>query len=148
MRIHRGLLFLVFISSTRGFIAFSRSFIKRSAESKHYLIIAMSSLSLSQVDSYQRSSINAILSRNTDANGTQTIVLEDSCLYPEGGGQPCDLGTINNVQVVNVTKHGISSRHIEVTLASKIDDDATTATCVVDWKRRYDFMQQHTAQVG
>ncbi len=30
------------------------------------------------------------------------IILDQSAFYPEGGGQPCDLGTLNGIAVVDV----------------------------------------------
>ena len=30
------------------------------------------------------------------------ILLDQSAFYPEGGGQPCDLGTLNDIRVTDV----------------------------------------------
>jgi misacylated tRNA(Ala) deacylase len=68
-------------------------------------------------------------------------VLEDTILYPEGGGQPSDLGTIDDVPVTDVRRvHGV----IEHTLAAPVAADEVTVR--LDWERRFDHMQQHTAQ--
>ena len=68
-------------------------------------------------------------------------VLADTILYPEGGGQPADRGTVNGVAVVDVQKKDGAIRH---TLASPVV--AGPAAVQLDWGRRYDHMQQHTGQ--
>ena len=35
------------------------------------------------------------------------IVLDQTAFYPEGGGQPCDLGTLNGIAVDGCTGKGI-----------------------------------------
>ena len=69
------------------------------------------------------------------------VVLEDTILYPEGGGQPADHGTIDGIAVVHVDRADGEVRHV---LA-----EPTTAERVIvelDWARRFDHMQQHTGQ--
>ena len=68
-------------------------------------------------------------------------VLEDTVFYPEGGGQPCDLGTLNGVAVVDVQKREGEIRHfLEASVAEG------SASLRLDWGRRFDHMQQHTGQ--
>lgn len=69
------------------------------------------------------------------------VLLEDSIFYPEGGGQPCDLGTINGVAVLDVQKHDGELRH---TLEAPLPEGP--AALRLDWARRFDHMQQHTGQ--
>ena len=38
----------------------------------------------------------------TDVEGKNHVVLDQTLFYPSGGGQPCDLGTINGVAVEDV----------------------------------------------
>jgi Ser-tRNA(Ala) deacylase AlaX len=68
-------------------------------------------------------------------------VLEDTVFYPEGGGQPCDLGTINGVAVLDVQKRDGEIRH---TLEAPLSEGP--ASLRLDWSRRFDHMQQHTGQ--
>lgn len=68
-------------------------------------------------------------------------VLEDSIFYPEGGGQPTDRGTLGGVPVMHVCREDGVVFHF---LASPICRGPTEA--VLDWDRRFDHMQQHTAQ--
>ncbi len=105
-----------------------------------------SDLLSSQLDSYQRESTNEVISciKEIDSENYE-IVLNDSILYPEGGGQPWDLGHVNGIKVVKVLKSTGQNKQVRVTLTAPLEVGAHV-TCVVDWKRRYDFMQQHTAQ--
>ena len=72
-------------------------------------------------------------------------IFEDTVLFPEGGGQNDDHGTINgNIPVVRITRNGDKAVHFLRTdtaleVGSKVKQ-------VVDWKRRFDHMQQHTGQ--
>jgi Ser-tRNA(Ala) deacylase AlaX len=62
-------------------------------------------------------------------------------LFPEGGGQPCDTGFIDQVAVVNVQRHKLA--HVHYT-ASPIAQGRVDLK--VDWSRRWDHMQQHSGQ--
>ena len=76
-----------------------------------------------------------------DEKGRSFVVLEDTVFYPEGGGQPCDLGTLNGVAVLDVQKREGEIRHyLAVPLVPG------QVTCRLDWSRRFDHMQQHTGQ--
>lgn len=68
-------------------------------------------------------------------------VLEDTILYPEGGGQPADCGTVDGISVVDVQKREGEIRHY---LQAPVEPGPTRVT--LDWARRFDHMQQHTGQ--
>ncbi|KAG0331064.1 hypothetical protein BG004_001838 [Podila humilis] len=71
------------------------------------------------------------------------VQLQDTILFPEGGGQPCDYGTINDsIQVKNVQRVGTS--HVHHTTAPV--DEGVEARLALDWNRRFDHMQQHSGQ--
>lgn len=76
-----------------------------------------------------------------EEQGRPFVLLEDTVFYPEGGGQPCDLGTVNGVAVVEVQKHEGGIRHYLATPLA-----AGPAFLRLDWARRFDHMQQHTGQ--
>lgn len=68
-------------------------------------------------------------------------LLSDTVLYPEGGGQPADRGRIGAAAVVDVQKGEDGVRHY---LAEPVA--LGPALVALDWERRFDHMQQHTAQ--
>ena len=76
-----------------------------------------------------------------EEDGRPFVILEDTVLYPEGGGQPCDYGTIEGVGVDDVRKVDGAVRHYLETPVAEAE-----VRVLLDWRRRYDHMQQHTAQ--
>ena len=69
------------------------------------------------------------------------VVLDNSPFYPTGGGQPCDLGWINGLPVMDVfEKDGIIYNQLQK------DPDTDEAVCTIDFSRRCDLMQQHTGE--
>lgn len=73
----------------------------------------------------------------------------------KGGGQPYDLGTVNGIPVMKVLKNSVEipelpsealTTSVEMELSNPVEV-GSLVKCEVDWTRRYDFMQQHTAQV-
>jgi alanyl-tRNA synthetase len=68
-------------------------------------------------------------------------LLDDTILYPEGGGQPADHGELDGVPVIDVQKVDGELRHY---MGEPVSTGA--ATLRLDWSRRFDHMQQHTAQ--
>ncbi|XP_013781560.1 alanyl-tRNA editing protein Aarsd1-A-like [Limulus polyphemus] len=70
------------------------------------------------------------------------VILEDTVLFPEGGGQPDDRGVIANIPVLRVIKKGGQVVHFtERSLPEGAEVDVE-----VDWTRRFDHMQQHSGQ--
>jgi Ser-tRNA(Ala) deacylase AlaX len=104
------------------------------------------SLLTCQRNAYIRESLSTVLSceKYPDRDNFR-VVLDDSVLYPEGGGQPYDLGTINGFSVLKVLKPS-TGQGVEAEISAALEVGATVK-CELDWNRRYDFMQQHTAQV-
>lgn len=156
----KGVYFLLVIcitvlSSCQTYTSFVRRVLLRAipAYQLRFSRLSMSSigsnnLNYCQLDSYARSSKNKLLSSTVHEDGTCSIVLEDSVLYPEGGGQPCDLGFVNGIPVLEVTKSSASGTEVLVKLVKALDvSEGDEVACEIDWNRRYDFMQQHTAQV-
>jgi Ser-tRNA(Ala) deacylase AlaX len=73
--------------------------------------------------------------------GQPWAVLDDTVLYPEGGGQPADRGVLGGVRVLDVQSVAGAVRHF---LASPVSEGKVDLH--LDWDRRFDHMQQHTAQ--
>jgi alanyl-tRNA synthetase len=74
------------------------------------------------------------------------IVLDQTCFYPEGGGQPADNGWLmvedSKYDVVDVQKIGKIIVH-ELSPLVKFKEGITTHG-VLDWSRRYSLMKAHT----
>ena len=74
------------------------------------------------------------------------ITLEDELFFPEGGGQPCDLGMVAGLPVTDV-KEDKATGGVLVRLASApgfaVGD---TVRCVLDWERRFRHMQMHCGE--
>jgi alanyl-tRNA synthetase len=76
-----------------------------------------------------------------EEEGRPYAVLADTLFYPEGGGQPADHGRLNDSGVIDVQKVGERIRHY---LTQPVEPGPAHLT--LDWQRRWDHMQQHTAQ--
>jgi len=94
-------------------------------------------------DSHTRS-FDARITERLDWQGRPAVVLDETYFYPTGGGQPCDTGTLNGVNVVDVITHPDDLAVIHVLDSALPDGDAVRAE--LDWARRLDHMQQHTGQ--
>lgn len=72
------------------------------------------------------------------------VRLNKTAFYPTSGGQQFDLGTLGGVRVVEVIDEDAGIVH----LLESAPSFAVGATVkgAVDWKRRFDHMQQHTGQ--
>lgn len=75
------------------------------------------------------------------ADEGRAVVLARTAFYPTSGGQPHDTGTLGGIPVLDVTDEGDEVVHH---LAAPLR--GTEAEGEVDWGRRFDHMQQHTAQ--
>lgn len=75
--------------------------------------------------------------------GKLAVILDQTCFYPTSGGQPHDLGTLNELPVINVMV-----RPEDNAIAHIIDGEiwSDEVTGQIDWPRRFDHMQQHTGQ--
>jgi len=96
---------------------------------------------LYQTDSYMQE-FDAVV---TAADG-QAVTLDRTALYPGGGGQPHDLGTLSwaggGAQVVQVKKQTGEIWH---TLTGDVPPVGTRVHGLLDWGRRYRLMRTHTA---
>jgi misacylated tRNA(Ala) deacylase len=74
------------------------------------------------------------------------VVLDATAFYPEGGGQPTDLGKLEweggSIAVSHVQKKGIV-KHVVDGDPQSVPDQVHG---VLDWERRYAHMRMHTAQ--
>jgi len=74
--------------------------------------------------------------------GNRWIVrLDQTCFYPEGGGQPADRGWLNGIVVDDVQEKNGNVYHY---INRRIEQQEVDGK--LDFPRRYQFMQQHTGQ--
>ncbi|OLD59441.1 MAG: hypothetical protein AUI83_03145 [Armatimonadetes bacterium 13_1_40CM_3_65_7] len=75
------------------------------------------------------------------------VTLDRTAFYPTSGGQPHDTGTLAGFPVVDVFDHDDAVVHVldQAAAASSLVAGAEVSGAV-EWERRFDHMQQHTAQ--
>jgi alanyl-tRNA synthetase len=83
---------------------------------------------------------NVIERRETDDG--LALVLAETYFYPESGGQPYDLGFIDDIPVTRVLEAEAES---VLHFVERMPENARVR-CRIDWKRRRDHMQQHSGQ--
>ncbi|MEM2105826.1 MAG: alanine--tRNA ligase [Candidatus Bathyarchaeia archaeon] len=75
------------------------------------------------------------------------VVLDRTCFYPEGGGQPADGGYLEfngeKAEVVDVQKVGKVIVH--KIAGAVVPKEGTVVKGVIDWEKRYALMKAHTA---
>lgn len=92
-------------------------------------------------DPYCREFEAEILSCTAGKKGFD-VVLSDTAFYPEGGGQPSDLGTLGDATVLFVKRQNGQVVH-------QTDKELKVGEMVkgkIDWERRYDNMQNHSCE--
>jgi alanyl-tRNA synthetase len=70
-----------------------------------------------------------------------SLILDRTAFYPTSGGQPHDLGKIEEANILDVRDEGDEIIHV----VDRRPDDPEVKGCV-NWPRRFDHMQQHTGQ--
>ena len=71
------------------------------------------------------------------------VVLDDTLFYPEGGGQPGDTGMIGGIQVYDTIR---DEDETILHLTHEPLEEGKAIQGVIDWDRRFDHMQNHTAE--
>lgn len=70
------------------------------------------------------------------------IELDKTYFYPGDENQPNDTGYINSVDVIDVYEESGKIYHVVGVKPLKIHK----VKCIIDWNKRYDYMQQHLGQ--
>ncbi|MBR4015088.1 MAG: hypothetical protein IKI88_02660 [Anaerotignum sp.] len=92
-------------------------------------------------DAYAVKFQGTVLECYEEADGFQ-IVLDRTLFYPEGGGQPADLGVLGDARVLDVQEKGETIFH-------KTDRPLPMGQTVegeIDWAHRFDLMQNHSGE--
>ncbi|WP_456321855.1 alanine--tRNA ligase [Palaeococcus sp. (in: euryarchaeotes)] len=69
------------------------------------------------------------------------VVLDQTAFYPEGGGQPCDLGTLDGIKILDVQKIGKVILHKVERMEFR---EGQRVHGKIDWERRIQHMRHHT----
>ncbi len=93
---------------------------------------------------YENAYITAFDTRiveQTTYEGRPAVILDATYFYPTGGGQPNDVGKLNETGVVDVITQENKVLHVveALPLGEQVRGE-------IDWLRRFDFMRQHTGQ--
>jgi len=77
-----------------------------------------------------------------EEEGFYYILLDETAFYPEGGGQPGDIGSIDGIPVLEISKNENED------ILHKVGNSPASlfVHCKLDWERRFDHMQQHSGQ--
>ncbi len=68
------------------------------------------------------------------------VILDKTAFFPEGGGQPGDIGYIGNADVIDTVEKGGEVIHIcNEAVGGEVE-------CHLDFERRFSLMQQHTGE--
>ena len=92
-------------------------------------------------DAYQ-TSFNATVVDCLPRKKGWAVVLDKTCFYPEGGGQPGDRGFLNDIPVTDTQeKEGQVLHYTDTPM-----EIGTSVAGRIDWERRFDLMQQHSGE--
>lgn len=78
-------------------------------------------------------------------SGQVGLILDQTAFYPTGGGQPSDTGSIGPYQVSAVERDEQERilHWVEGSVPARVGEKHE---CLIDWDRRREMIQQHTAQ--
>lgn len=78
----------------------------------------------------------------TEEKKNWKVVLDRTLFYPEGGGQPADMGTLGGVKVLDVHEKNDIITHT----TDKPLEVGAVVEGEIDWERRFDLMQNHSGE--
>jgi len=90
-----------------------------------------------------RTEFHATVAAVDSVEGRTHVTLDQTAFYPTSGGQPFDTGTLGGATVIDVIDRE------DGTIAHVTSGPLTVGEVVpgaIDWRRRFDHMQQHTGQ--
>lgn len=81
------------------------------------------------------------VTEKVERDGIKLVKLKETAFYPDGGGQPADEGTINDVSIRGLLEENEDVYHI----VSEFPQ-TNEVTCKLNISRRIDHMQHHSGQ--
>ena len=96
---------------------------------------------LYDIDSFLKEFTATVVDCKAVDNG-YSVVLNKTTFFPEAGGQPSDIGFLNDIRVFDVQIENDVIYHFtdkELSVGQEVNGK-------IDFDRRFDFMQQHSAE--
>ena len=92
---------------------------------------------------YENPYLKSIEAKVTRIDGNK-VFFDQSIFYPEGGGQPGDVGFFNDYEITDTQKDGDDVAHVfKNTVGLSVGESGRLS---LNWEHRYDFMKRHSAQ--
>lgn len=102
----------------------------------------MATRALFHDDPYIRQFEGRVIDARPTGDGLE-VILDQTAFYAESGGQPADRGTLAGFAVKQVFERDGGIVHLLDADRGRLEG---TVKGIIDWKRRYDLMQQHCGQ--
>lgn len=96
---------------------------------------------LYQTDSYIREFNAVVTGVNADTRG---VLLDQTAIYPGGGGQPHDLAVLS-VDGVDYPVAKVERGNVHIVSGQALPSVGAQVSVTLDWERRYKLMRTHTA---
>jgi len=121
--------------------------VEKEAKPEEWLETAVSDLPETEQLYYKDQYMKEFEAKVLKVIDNEYVVLDRTCFYPEGGGQPSDNGWLifagKEVEVVDAQKVGRVIVH--KTKGKAVPKEGTVVKGVIDWEKRYSLMKNHTA---
>ena len=92
-------------------------------------------------DQYQKEFTAKVLFCNKEEN-KYAIILDKTCFYPEGGGQPADKGFLNDIEVMDVQEKDENIIHYTMVSIAP----GTIVSGKINFEHRFSLMQEHSGE--
>lgn len=86
--------------------------------------------------------MDALVRSCEEAKGGWRVLLDRTVFFPTGGGQPCDLGTLGEANVLDVSDEDGEVVHLcdrPLSVGAEVHGE-------IDWARRFSLMQNHSGE--
>ena len=93
-------------------------------------------------DSYIKEFDAVVLSCETLDDGKYAIVTDSTAFFPEGGGQPSDIGVLGEANITYAYEDGDNVVHV----SDKAIEVGITVHGCIDFERRFRLMQNHSGE--
>ena len=93
-------------------------------------------------DSYIKEFDAIVVSCQALDDGKYAIITDSTAFFPEGGGQPSDIGILGNANITYAYEDGDNVVHI----SDKVINVGTKVHGRIDFERRFRLMQNHSGE--